>query len=220
MRIGDRHAAVLAVAEQRDVVHRPRPVERDQRDDVAEAGRPDLRPASAACLPIPAGTRRPCRRAGAVRRPPDRPTAARRNRPRCRAAASSRWPSFSTDRVLRPRKSNFTSPARLDIFHVELGDRHVRARVAVERHQLVAAAGRRSPRRRHGSRCGAAGLPASSPGRTAASRRGRPRYSFSSSATPFEAALAASRDRSDGWAPAWPAGRPGHSSSAAPGRCP
>jgi hypothetical protein len=34
---------VLAVAEQRDVVHRTRPVERHQRDDVAEAGRPNRR---------------------------------------------------------------------------------------------------------------------------------------------------------------------------------
>ena len=41
MRIFDRRAAVLAVAEHRDVVHRARAVERDERDDVAETGRPD-----------------------------------------------------------------------------------------------------------------------------------------------------------------------------------
>ena len=41
VRIFDCRAAVLAVAEQRDVVHRSRPVERDERDDVAEAGRPN-----------------------------------------------------------------------------------------------------------------------------------------------------------------------------------
>ena len=30
--------------------------------------------------------------------------------------ASSRWPSFSTDRVFRPRKSNFTRPAASTYF--------------------------------------------------------------------------------------------------------
>ena len=137
MRIGDRLAAVLARAERRDIVHRARPVERDQRDDVARSRSASPPPACAACLPIRAGTRRPCRRAGAARRPPDRPRAiAVEIDRRCRARRAVRPPCCSTDSVLRPRKSNFTSPARLDIFHVELGDRHVRARIAVERDQL------------------------------------------------------------------------------------
>src|SRR3546814_3421774 len=38
MRIGDRLAFVLARAEQRTIVHRSRPIESDQRDDVAEIG--------------------------------------------------------------------------------------------------------------------------------------------------------------------------------------
>ncbi len=39
VRIFDRHLARLALAEQRDVVHRARAIERDERDDVAEIGR-------------------------------------------------------------------------------------------------------------------------------------------------------------------------------------
>src|SRR3954447_13154707 len=39
MRSFDRDPTVLSVAEERDVVHRPRPVECDERDNVAEAAR-------------------------------------------------------------------------------------------------------------------------------------------------------------------------------------
>ena len=38
MRIFNRFGPVLAAAKQRDVIHRPRPVERDERDDVAKSG--------------------------------------------------------------------------------------------------------------------------------------------------------------------------------------
>ena len=38
---------------------------------------------------------------------------------------------------LEPEEVELHQPRGLDIFHVELGDRHVRARIAVERHQLV-----------------------------------------------------------------------------------
>ena len=43
---------------------------------------------------------------------------------------------------LQPEEVELHQPRRLDIFHVELGDRHVRARIAVERDELVE---RRSP---------------------------------------------------------------------------
>ena len=38
--IFNRFPAILAMAEHRDIVHRPRPVERHERDDVFKAGRP------------------------------------------------------------------------------------------------------------------------------------------------------------------------------------
>ncbi len=165
-------AAVLAVAEQRDVVHRARAVERDERDDVAEIGRAHRGQRARACPPIPAGTRPPCRRAGAGRRLPGRPRPAYRDRPSMPRWRSRRWPSFSTDSVLRPEEVELHQAGALDIFHVELGDRHVRARIAIERHQVVRAAGRRSPRRRRGWTSGAAGPPASWRDRTGASRLG------------------------------------------------
>ena len=38
---------------------------------------------------------------------------------------------------LQPKEVELNQPRRFDIFHVELGDRHVGARIAVQRHQLV-----------------------------------------------------------------------------------
>ena len=46
--------------------------------------------------------------------------------------------SFLEDRKrLETEKVELHQPRRLDIFHVELGDRHVRPRIAVERDKLV-----------------------------------------------------------------------------------
>ena len=44
---------------------------------------------------------------------------------------------------LQAEEVELHQPRLLHPFHVELGDRHVRARIAVERHQLGRAAGRR-----------------------------------------------------------------------------
>ncbi len=84
-------------------------------------------------------------------------------------ALISRTAARSTVSVFRPEEVELHQPGLLDIFHVELGDRHVRARIAVHRHQLATAAGRRSPRRRHGSRRGGRGLRASAPCRAGVS---------------------------------------------------
>ena len=52
-------------------------------------------------------------------------------------SASSRCAFLQHRQGLEAEEVELHQPRRLDIFHVELGDRHVRARVAVERDQLV-----------------------------------------------------------------------------------
>ena len=146
----------------RDVFHRAGAVERVHRDDVLEAVGPELAQhvAHARAFELEHADRVAAaeefvglgiveRQMVEVERDAARGAAAR-GRGRC------------TVSVFRPRKSNFTSPAGLDVFHAELRHRHVGARIAVERHQLVQAAGRRSPRRPHGSRRGGRALRASS----------------------------------------------------------
>jgi hypothetical protein len=50
---------------------------------------------------------------------------------------ASRSTAFEHRQRLEAEEVELHQPGRLDIFHVELGDRHVRARIAVERDQLV-----------------------------------------------------------------------------------
>ena len=116
VRVSELGAAVLAVAEHRDVVHRARPVERDERDDVAERGRAHRRERAPHAFGFELEH---ADRVAALEQFVDLRIVPRRawcNRPRCRCSRSRRWPSLSTDSVLRPRKSNFTSPAASTYF--------------------------------------------------------------------------------------------------------
>ncbi len=83
-------ASVLARAIGRDVGHRARPVERDQRDDVLEPVRAACRAAPAACPDFPVGRCPPPRRAPAWRRSSRRRAGSPPARSRRRAGASAR----------------------------------------------------------------------------------------------------------------------------------
>ena len=120
---------------------------------------------------------------------------------------------------LEPEEVELHQAGIFDIFHVELGDRHVGPRIAVERHQL-----RERPIADHHAR----GV-----GRRVARQPFQLHrqveqvadvawflYSAASSLTRRSARGRASTDRSGGSGSAWRAGRSGHSSSAARGRCP
>ena len=133
--IFDRHLARLALAEQRDVVHRTRPVERDQRDDVAEIGRLDRGQRA----PHPFGFElEHADRVARFHQLVDRRIVELEQREVDRHAT----PFEQIGRLLEHRqrleteKVELDQPARLDMLHVELGHRHVRARIAVERDQL------------------------------------------------------------------------------------
>ena len=128
--------AVLAVDVARDVVHRTRPIERVHRDDVVEAVGLELaqRVAHAAGFQLEhAGGLAPAeqiegglvveRQPGQLERRAallDQPLGQRQQRERGQA-----------------EKIELDQARLLDVLHVELGHRHVGARIAVERHQLV-----------------------------------------------------------------------------------
>ena len=115
---------------------------------------------------------------------------ARRGRFRCRALASRSTAVLQHGQRLQAEEVELHQAGRLHPLHVELGDRHVGLRIAVERHQLARAAGRRSRCRRHGSRRGGRGPPASArcsaavrrpgPRPRAACRRGSPSMAWAS----------------------------------------
>ena len=103
--------AVLARAIGRDVRHRTRPVERDQRDDVLEAVRPHVeqRAPHALTFQLEDAHRLGARQHGVGLFVVERD---RREIDLDAALAQRARPPFrSTVSVLRPRKSNFTSPA-------------------------------------------------------------------------------------------------------------
>ena len=130
-------AAVLDVAELRDVLHRPGPVERHQRDDVLDAGRLQLPQRRRACPSFPPGTPPPWRRWRRARRSSGSSSGIApmsTSTPRRFSRSSAFW---ITVRVFRPEEVELDQPGFLDPLHVVLGRRHVRARIAVERHQLV-----------------------------------------------------------------------------------
>ena len=176
-------------------------------------------PACAASLPIRAGTRRPSRRAGAGGRPP-RSSQERRSRSTSTAARGQHLDRLAQHRQgLEAEEVELHQPRRLDIFHVELGDRHVRARIAVERDQLVerpvaddhAGGVGRGVARQAFELHRQVEQPAHLGVARDIRRRARRRRS---------APARASRGRSGGWGSAWRAGRPGRRASAAPGRYP
>ena len=212
-----RLAAVLDVAELGDVLHRPGAVERDQRDDVLDAGGLELaqRVAHARALHL--------------EHPDDLAPRHRARRPWGRRAGSSPMSSSipraaqQVERVLdhrqrlQPEEVELDEPRLLDPLHVVLGRRHVRARVAVERHQLdQRPVADHHPRRVGG---GVAVEPLDRPGdleqplrpagragprRAAAAPRPAPSRSLRASPPPSGSAS--------------PAGRPGRRASAAPAR--
>ena len=136
MGIFDRLAAVLAGAEHRDIVHRAGPVERDERDDVAEIVR--LHRRQRAPHPLRFELEHADRLAaleegvdlGIV--PGD---AVEIDVDAARGQHLDRFPQHGQG--LQAEKVELHQPRGLDIFHVELGHRHVRARIAVERDELV-----------------------------------------------------------------------------------
>ena len=115
MRVGELDAAVLAVAEHADVVHRAGAIERDERDDVAERGR------------LHRGQRAPhafgfqlehADRVAALEQLVDRRIVpGQRGEIDADAALGEQaLACFRTDKVFSPRKSNFTSPAASTYF--------------------------------------------------------------------------------------------------------
>ena len=138
----DLFLAMLAGVVDRDVFHRAWAIERHQRDDVLDAVRPhaDQRLAHAGTFHLEHADR----------------LAARQHlvgllvveRQRCELDLDAAL-GDEIDRDLEHRQRLQAEEVELDQtgllhpFHVELGDRHVRARIAVHRHQLATAAGRR-----------------------------------------------------------------------------
>ena len=135
MRKLDRDLARLALAEQRDVVHRARAVERDERDDVAEIGR--LHCSQRA----PHAFRFELEHAHRVARLHQFVDLGIVERQLGQVDVDLA-PLEQVDRLLEhrqrlePEEVELDQSRALDILHVVLRHRHVRARIAVERHQL------------------------------------------------------------------------------------
>ena len=135
MRVDDLLGPLLAATEAGDIVHRTRPIERHERDDVAEIGRAHRRQRAPHALRFQLEhADRVALLQQAIGRlvvPGER-------------AEIDLDPTFGEQlhRLLQDRQGFQTQevelhqPRALDELHVELRDGHVRARVAVERHQL------------------------------------------------------------------------------------
>ena len=136
VRVSERHPAVLAVAEQRDIVHRAGAVERNQRDNVAECGRANRRQRAAHAfgfeLEYPDGVAalKQVVDCGIV---PGEAIVCDRN-----VTPGEQALGFLEHRQrLESEEIELHQPRGLDVLHVELGHRHVRTRVAVERDEFV-----------------------------------------------------------------------------------
>ena len=136
MRIGEFGAAILAVAEHRNIVHRAGAVERNERDDVAECGRADGGKGAAHALGFKlehadgVATLEELVDGGVV---PQKGGVIDRL-----AGLGEETLGFLEDREgLQAEEIEFHQACRLDIFHVELGDGHVRTRIAVEGDEFV-----------------------------------------------------------------------------------
>ena len=166
--------AVLARAVGRDVRHRPRPVERDQRDDVLEAVRPHVEQRAAHALTFQLED---AHRLGAGEQRVGLLVVERDRRQIDVDAAllHERDGGLQHRERLEAEKVELHQPRLLDPLHVELGDRHQRFRIAVERDHLVERAVRRSRCRRHASKRGGAGLRACGRCRRRAAPRDRRR---------------------------------------------
>ena len=120
----------------RDVLHRPRAVERDDRDDVLEAIGPELleHVADTRAFELEHADRLAARQqlvsAAIVER--------QIFEVECHPAGGQQIARAGEDRQgLEPEEVELHEPGELDPFHVELGDRDVGARVAVERDKLA-----------------------------------------------------------------------------------
>ncbi len=127
---------VLARAIGRDVRHRTRAVERDQRDDVLEPVGPHVEQRAAHALTFQLED---AHRLGACQLPVGLRVV---ERDRCQidldpALAQQRHRRLQHRQRLEAEEVELHQARRLHPLHVELGDRHVGFRIAIERHQLV-----------------------------------------------------------------------------------
>ena len=135
VRIDDRLGALLAAAEARDIVHRAGAVERDERDDVAEIGRAHRAQRAAHALRFELEH---ADRVALLEQFVDRLVVPQQGVEIDGDAALGE----QLHRLLEHRQGleaeevELHQPRALDVLHVELGDGHVRPRVAVERHEL------------------------------------------------------------------------------------
>ena len=139
VRIFDRHAPVLAVAEHADIVHRPGPVESDKRDNIAEVGWPHARQSPPHALRFQLEY---ADRVAALEQLVDgRIVPAKLLEVDVNALLGEQALALLEDgQRLEAKEVELHQTRRFDIFHVELRDRHVRARVTIERHQLLQSA--------------------------------------------------------------------------------
>ncbi len=128
--------AVLAVDVARDVVHRPRPIERVHGDDVVEAVRLELaqRIAHAAGFQLEHAGGLAAAQEVEGRRIVERQ--GRELEPGAALVDQALGQDQEGERG-QAEEVELDQARLLDVLHVELGDRHVGARVAVQRHQLV-----------------------------------------------------------------------------------
>ena len=127
--------AMLARAVGRDVGHRPRPIERDQRDDVLEAVRAHVEQGAphALTFQLEDANRFGAREHGIGFFVVERDG---REIDVDVALAQQRDRGLQHGERLEPEKIELHEARLLDPFHVELGHRHVGLRIAVERHHL------------------------------------------------------------------------------------
>ena len=128
-------ASVLARAIGRDVRHRARPIERDQRDDVLEPVRAHVeqRPPHALTFQLEDADRFGARQHGVGLLVVERD---RRELDLDPAPAHQLDRGLQHGQRLEAEEVELHQARLLDPFHVELGDRHRRFRIAIERHHL------------------------------------------------------------------------------------
>ena len=137
VRIFNWHAAIFTIAKERDVIHRARPIERDERNDVAKIGWADS--CKRAAHPFRFQLEYAHRIALLEQRIHSRiiPAECIQIRPRGRTAFNQFQRTLNDRERFEAKKVKLHQPGAFDIFHVKLRDRHVRARIAIERHQLI-----------------------------------------------------------------------------------
>ncbi len=135
MRIFDFHLTGLALAEQRNVIHRARTIKRNKRDDVAEIGR--LHRCQRTAHAFRFKLENP-HRIAALHELVDLCVIERQKRKiDLDVAPFEQIGGLLENRQrLEAEKVEFDEAGAFDIFHVVLRNRHVRPRVAIKRHQL------------------------------------------------------------------------------------